>query len=131
MKRIQMEDNKKFIQMVLDQDQSYNAAQKEKKKLMFMKQKELMRFQRLQAGELVDPEDDTSQSAMKATSIGTKAIAARRLKPVGGPMQIEEIRMNKGLLKEISKMKKDQIHTDRGENTSPLDFYGQAPFDKN
>jgi hypothetical protein len=90
-----------------------------------------MRFQRLQAGELVDPEDDTSQSAMKATSIGTKAIAARRLKPVGGPMQIEEIRMNKGLLKEISKMKKDQIHTDRGENTSPLDFYGQAPFDKN
>jgi len=90
-----------------------------------------MRFQRLQAGELVDPEDDTSQSAMKATSIGTKTIAARRLKPVGGPMQIEEIRMNKGLLKEISKMKKDQIHTDRGENTSPLDFYGQAPFDKN
>ena len=133
MKKMQMEDNKKFIQMVLDQDQSYNVAQKEKKKQLFEKQKDLQRFQRLQAGELVDPEDGTSQSALKATSVGTKGMAGRRLKAMGGPMQIEEIRMNKGLLKEISKMKKDQIHTDRGDNTSPLDFYGsvQAPYDKN
>ena len=86
-----------------------------------------MRFQRLQAGELID-EDGSTQ---KATSVGTKNLAARRLKPVGGPMQIEEIRMNKGLLKEIAKMKKDQNLTDRGDNSSPLEINGSAPFDKN
>ena len=94
---------------------------------MFLKQKELMRFQRLQAGELID-EDGSTQ---KATSVGTKNLAARRLKPVGGPMQIEEIRINKGLLKEIAKMKKDQNHTDRGDNSSPLEINVKAPFDKN
>ena len=37
----------------------------------------------------------------------TTSIAGRhRRKPVGGPMNLEEIRMNKNLLREIGQMKK-------------------------
>ena len=40
------------------------------------------------------------------SSIGKKPLTKKQI--LGGPMQIEEIRMNKSLLKEINKMKKDQ-----------------------
>ena len=44
-------------------------------------------------------------SVKAATSVIGKA---KRGKNIGGPMNLEEIRMNKGLLKEIAAMKKQE-----------------------
>lgn len=109
--------------MVLDQDQTYNLAQKEKKKKEFEKKKELMRFQKVQAGELYtsDQDDDGSLSRMKAVSVNTKmTVGGRKSKLVGGPMQIEEIRMNKGLLKKIARMKREQNTVIQREDSQEL-----------
>lgn len=48
-------------------------------------------------------------------SIGGKRRQGTSKAKLGGPMHLEEIRMNKNLLKEISRIKKQQGRTDRPE----------------
>lgn len=73
--------------------------------------KDLMMFQKVQMGELPQTavEGSVVSSMNKKNKPGKKA-------HIGGPMGIEEIRMNKGLLKEINKMKKEQGLTQRGRS---------------
>lgn len=113
------EGNKKFIKMVLDQDDSYNKLQREKAEATRKKAKELLAFQRVQAGEfIVEPATDNASSKYApSTNAGAVGWKRARSKGLGGPMNQEEIRMNKGLLKEISKMKKQNAAESMG--TSP------------
>ena len=107
--------------MVLDQDDSYNKLQREKAEATRQKAKALLAFQRVQAGEFVieHPADNASSKYAPSTQPGVGGWNSKkaRAKGIGGPMNQEEIRMNKGLLKEISKMKKFAAAESQG--TSP------------
>ena len=100
----EMEDNKKFVKMVIDSDETYNREQREKEQRTFKKLQELQRFQRIQMGEL--PVDENAQGSVDASSITKR----RKRQAVGGPMNLEEQRMNKNILKEISQMKRNLTH---------------------
>lgn len=71
--------------MVLDQDNTFNHQQKEKKKKDFERQKQLQKYQRAQAGELDNTEiDDGNLSRVYAGSVANTV--GKRAKKVGGPM---------------------------------------------
>ena len=97
------EENKKYIQMVLDKDERDRKNDKDKEANTRAKYQELQKFQRVQAGEIAD--FDAASAQALSSIVGGKS---RKGKNIGGPMNLEEIRMNKGLLKEIAAMKKQQ-----------------------
>lgn len=73
---------------------------------------EIMKFQKVQMGELpANAHEGSVISSVNKKFRGKKA-------QLGGPMLLEEIRMNKGLLKEINLMKKEQTQTNRGNSPS-------------
>ena len=81
--------------MVIDRDEKDKQDQREKKELNFKKQRELLRFQMQQIGEVLPENNDDKAISMisskKKNINGKKAL-------VGGPMNMEEIRMNRELL---------------------------------
>ena len=57
-------------------------------------------------GELgIDDEAGSGGGGVTSTSVAGRL----KKKPVGGPMNLEEIRLNRGLLKQISQMKKASV----------------------
>lgn len=109
------EENKRYIQMVLDKDERDNREQKEKAESTRAKLVALQKFQKMQAGE----EDVGSGSATGArSSVFNAASKGRRGKAVGGPMNLEEVRMNKQLLKEMAAMKKQTANHSQGGMSS-------------
>ena len=101
----EFEDNKKFVKMVIDRDEQDRKEQREKEQKTFKKLQELQRYQKIQMGEL--PVTDDIAQSFDNTSITKK----RKRQQVGGPMNLEEQRMNKDILREISEMKKKQVRS--------------------
>ena len=64
--------------------------------------KALQSFQRIQMGETAD-HDVTLDTASRSMSLN---ISLNKKKKLGGPMNVEELKMNKMLLKEIHAAKK-------------------------
>merc|ERR1719313_3049172 len=109
--------------MIMDQDDRDNEMERNKVEATRKMNKEVLQFQRMQAGEVVPKEGDGANSVYGVGSHVSYAMK-KRAKHIGGPMNQEEIRMNKELLKEIAKMKKssviDAAESKRGtHNTSP------------
>ena len=96
------EENKKYIQMVLDKDERDRKEQKDKEASTRARLVELSKFQKVQAGEMIIDDGNSAHGAV-SSMVGSKL---KKGKNIGGPMNLEEIRMNKGLLKEIAAMKK-------------------------
>ena len=63
----------------------------------------MQKFQKIQMGELDN--DATGDTPSRA---GTKSVAIQNIKKkkLGGPMNIEELKMNKNLLRQINEAKK-------------------------
>ena len=99
--------------MVLDQDEQHKKNQAEKNEKDKKKMKDLMMFQKVQMGEL--PPSAFEGSVVSSVNKRQRAKKAQ----LGGPMQLEEIRMNKGLLKEINQMKKERTKTTTQRGGSP------------
>ena len=114
--------------MVLDQDENYKKNLLEKNYKDLQKRKEYQKFQKLQMGDLTNENGDPSVlSSINKKVRGKKA-------QLGGPMQLEEIRMNKNLLKEINKMKKDQTQKSspsRGLDTEFDEIQNQINHENN
>ena len=86
--------------MVIQKDEEDKRNEKEKQRKLFEKQRELQKFQKIQMGVIVPDSADPREASLMSSS-------KKKRGKVGGPMNVEEIRMNKELLKEISKLKKE------------------------
>ena len=84
-----MEKNKVYIQMVLDRDELDKRTQQDKDQKNLEKRKDLQRFNKKSLGD--------SDEKGSVLSSNQKLSRARKAK-LGGPMVLEEIRMNKSLL---------------------------------
>ena len=99
-KQRELQDNKKYIQMVMEQDQKANDDMKRKKIEQRTRDLEIQKYQRMQMGEPI--EADKPELGSPSVSSITKR------KRQGGPMTADELRLNKSLLQEISHMKKKE-----------------------
>lgn len=110
---LEKENNQRYVKMVIDRDEKDNQEMRHKNELALQRRIEIQKYQRLQMGELT--QDDVSAGGGTTSipmSIGGKRRHGNSKAKLGGPMHLEEIRMNKNLLKEISRIKK-QGRTDR------------------
>jgi hypothetical protein len=118
-KRKQREDevhqNKKYVQMVIDTDNMHKKEEADKVKRQQQKLKELQKFQMVQMGDMdYDLTGDTPSRA------GTRSVAAQNIKKkkLGGPMNIDELKMNRDLLRQINEAKKAE-QTNSSASKSP------------
>ena len=118
---LEQENNKRFVKMVIDRDEKDNQDIKEKNQQALQRRIEIQKYQRLQMGEFTSDEQSIGGATSIPMSIGGKRRPGNSKAKLGGPMHLEEIRMNKNLLKEISKIKKQGRTTDRpGLNDSSI-----------
>ena len=104
-KQRELQDNKKYIQMVMEQDQKANDDMKRKKIEQRTRDLEIQKYQRMQMGEPI--EADKPELGSPSVSSITKR-KNKLIKRQGGPMTADELRLNKSLLQEISHMKKKE-----------------------
>ena len=91
--------------MVIDQDLKAKEEQKAKKEKLRKQTKQIQQFNYQLSGEYISSND------FKGGDVGsqcTSIMKKKRFNLGGGPMNMEEARFNKGLLKEISLMKKQE-----------------------
>lgn len=115
-KEIEAENNKQYVKMIIERDELDKKEQREKEKRNHAKMMELQKYQLQQIsqsprdirGHLTNSsvENESLYTNPNITSSGKKS--KKRINLVGGPMHHEDILLNKGLLKEISIMKRNQ-----------------------
>lgn len=93
--------------MVIDQDKKAKEEQKAKKDRLRNETKQIQQFNYQQSGEYISSEA-YGNAAVETGSHCTSLNKKKRINAGGGPMNMEEARFNKGLLKEISMMKKQE-----------------------
>lgn len=101
-------ENQKFIQMVISQDERDKRDQLESEKKAKEKRLEVKDFQLKQIGEHMRtfyPDKSTDNISPKSQTSNSLTMWRR---PQGIGMSIEELRLNKPLLKEISRRKKEE-----------------------
>ena len=104
--------------MVVTRDEKDKKFQKDADLKAYQRRKEVQQMQLLQicgkqgpgiysASSGGEPSEVASSSQYSPLGVGPSSIGARRKKgPQGSHMTLEELRINKGLLKEISKKKR-------------------------
>lgn len=100
-----MTNNQKYIKMVISQDENDIKKQKDEDQRGAIKRKEIQKIQKMQIMGLASP--DNKGASDVASSLNS--VLKRKGANVGSHMSVEELRMNKGILKEISKKKKNEM----------------------
>ena len=101
MKAVEYQKNKEYVAQVIAQDEREKAQIKEKQQKHQTQLKEIAKFQRIQMGEL----PTAPQYNKDAGSVTTLNPKNKRNTQIDGPMNNEEIKMNKQLLQEIYELK--------------------------
>ena len=96
LREAELKNNQKYINMVISQDENDKKRQKEEEAKAAKRRKDVQIIQKMQ---MASPEKVTSDGASSKRQMGK----------VGSHMSLEELRMNKGILKEISKKKKSDL----------------------
>jgi hypothetical protein len=108
---VELQQNQKYIQMVISQDENDKRRQKEEEALAAKKRKEVQAIQVMQMGSN-SPAQGPSDAATSYNSIARRGTAN-----VGSHMTVEELRINKGILREISRKKKIDISSQAPEQS--------------
>ena len=111
LKEIEMQNNQKYIKMVINQDESEKKKQRDDEARAAAKRKQVQKEQMLQMAGVTSPDKASSDVASSLNSM-----LRRKGVNVGSHMSIEELRINKGILKEISRKKKEGMGSQEGQS---------------
>jgi len=104
LKQIEQLKNKEYVAQVIAKDEKDRADQKEKDRNYIEKMKAIQKFQKMQMGEVEASKELKYNPDAGSLVVGGKQDKAKRY--LDGPMNNEEIKMNRQLLQEIGQLKK-------------------------
>lgn len=104
-KEIEVNNNQKYIKMIISLDESDKKMKRQQEEKAALKRKEVQAIQRMQIAGVTSP--DSKMVSDVASSLNS--VLKRKGVNVGSHMSVEELRMNKGILKEISKKKRIEM----------------------